>query len=82
MSAVVLFERARGGGVGGGPGHVSMAKWARFCICNRQEETRHVLVEVQLARTLEIHPAVSFHRPGSGGFECLCVSYTAPVAMG
>ena len=33
-SAVVLFERARGGG---GPGHVSMAKWARFCICNRQE---------------------------------------------
>ena len=31
-SAVVLFERARGG-----PGHVSMAKWARFCICKRQE---------------------------------------------
>jgi hypothetical protein len=23
--------------VGGGPGHVSMAKRARFCICNRQE---------------------------------------------
>jgi hypothetical protein len=23
--------------VGGGPRHVSMAKWARFCICNRQE---------------------------------------------
>jgi hypothetical protein len=22
---------------GGGPGHVSMAKWARFCIPNRQE---------------------------------------------
>ena len=27
----------QGGGVGGGPGHVSMAKWARFCICKRQE---------------------------------------------
>ena len=27
----------QGGGVRGGPGHVSMAKWARFCICNRQE---------------------------------------------
>jgi hypothetical protein len=37
MSAFVLFERERGWGVGGGPGHVSMAKWARFCICNRQE---------------------------------------------
>jgi hypothetical protein len=25
------------GGGGGGADHVSMAKWARFCICNRQE---------------------------------------------
>jgi hypothetical protein len=32
-STFVLFERERGGG----PGHVSMAKWARFCIPNRQE---------------------------------------------
>ncbi len=31
-SAFVLFERERGGA-----GHVSMAKWARFCIRNRQE---------------------------------------------
>jgi hypothetical protein len=30
---VVLFERSRGGGAG----HVSMAKWARFCILNSQE---------------------------------------------
>ena len=36
-SAVVLFERARGGVGWGGPGHVSMAKWARFCISNHQE---------------------------------------------
>ena len=35
-SAVVLFERARGGGEGGA-GHVSMTKWARFCISNHQE---------------------------------------------
>jgi hypothetical protein len=34
---VPFFLQLRGCGVGGGPRRVSMAKWARFCICNRQE---------------------------------------------
>jgi hypothetical protein len=48
-STFVLFEREGGGG-----GHVSMAKWARFCIPNRQV-ARRCQVARSKAGSCEVH---------------------------
>jgi hypothetical protein len=79
-SAFVLFERARGGGVGGGggPGHVSMAKWARFCIPNRHRRFR---VARSTAGRCEVYAFRGLSRVGTdplGGLKIAKASAEVP----